>query len=154
MATVPLVGPAMQIFQFIFLKAKGWETDSAPTGIQLTGLATRAAKTPDKEGKKLSLLVYPEGTLVSKLTRPGSKRFADRKGIVRRFGRTFDAGLMSDCATAGFAEFTAATIDGNLILPSNARFEDSRLWVLRYHDRIPWSTTTRVRFFPHPLRRC
>lgn len=81
--TVPVVGPAMQIFNFIFLKAKGWELDSTPTGIQLDGLAKRAMKTTDEERKKLSLLVYPEGTLVSKLTRPGSLRFAERKGIVR-----------------------------------------------------------------------
>lgn len=81
--TVPLVGPAMQIFNFIFLKAKGWEIDSTPTGIQISGLARRAIKTGDEERKKLSLLVYPEGTLVSKLTRPGSLRFAEKKGIVR-----------------------------------------------------------------------
>ena len=75
----------MQIFNFIFLKAKGWEKDLAPTGEQIIGLANRAVGSVDKETRKLSLLVYPEGTLVSKLTRPGSLKFAEKKGIVRAF---------------------------------------------------------------------
>lgn len=32
----------------------------------------------------LTLILYPEGTLVSKDTRPISKKYADKLGIVRR----------------------------------------------------------------------
>lgn len=70
----------MKLWDFVFL-ASSWETDRGPTGKNLRTLGTRASKYK----KSLALLVFPEGTLVSKLTRPGSARFAERIGEVRSF---------------------------------------------------------------------
>ncbi|KAL8292812.1 hypothetical protein RQP46_000506 [Phenoliferia psychrophenolica] len=73
---VPIGGPAMRLWKFIFLSGS-WESDQAKTGDTLTTLGRRATK----HDKSLSLLLYPEGTLVSVLTRPKSKKFAEKLGI-------------------------------------------------------------------------
>jgi 1-acyl-sn-glycerol-3-phosphate acyltransferase len=68
----------MQIFKFIFL-ARSWASDRVELASHLSALGQRA----EREDKPLTLFLYPEGTLVSKDTRPISKRFADKMGIVR-----------------------------------------------------------------------
>lgn len=68
----------MQFFKFIFL-ARSWASDRQQLAISLASLGKEA----EREGKPLCFMVYPEGTLVSKDTRPQSKKFADKMGIVR-----------------------------------------------------------------------
>lgn len=68
----------MQFFNFIFL-ARSWETDRLCLSEELSKLGHRA----EEEDIPLMFLLYPEGTLVSKDTRPISKKFADKMGIVR-----------------------------------------------------------------------
>ncbi len=68
----------MQIWDFIFL-ARDWTTDRVPLGKQLARLGEQT----QQEGDPLALILYPEGTLVSKDTRPLSKKYADKMGIVR-----------------------------------------------------------------------
>jgi 1-acyl-sn-glycerol-3-phosphate acyltransferase len=67
----------MQFFRFIFL-ARSWAKDRALLGEHIVDVAehAKAAKS------KLSLVIFPEGTLVSKDTRPLSKKYADKCGIV------------------------------------------------------------------------
>ncbi len=68
----------MQFFKFIFL-ARSWASDRQQLASALASLGREA----EREGKPLCFLVYPEGTLVSPDTRPKSKKFADKMGIVR-----------------------------------------------------------------------
>lgn len=69
---------AMQFFNFIFL-ARSWASDRIELATHLSKLGQQA----ETEDKPLTLIIYPEGTLVSKDTRPISKKFADKMGIVR-----------------------------------------------------------------------
>lgn len=81
---VPIVGWGMQFYRFIFL-ARNWASDQAPLAKHLSVMASadpktgRSAKT--STAKKLLLLIFPEGTLVSRQTRPISAKFADKTGI-------------------------------------------------------------------------
>lgn len=63
----------MQFFQYIFLK-RNWATDKGPFSKTLSTLAT--SKEP------LWLLIFPEGTVVSDVTRITSKKYADKVGLV------------------------------------------------------------------------
>jgi 1-acyl-sn-glycerol-3-phosphate acyltransferase len=67
----------MQIYKFIFL-ARSWASDRVELSSRLSALGQQA----QQEDKPLTLLLYPEGTLISQNTRPISKKFADRMGIV------------------------------------------------------------------------
>ncbi|KAJ3750149.1 acyltransferase-domain-containing protein [Lentinula detonsa] len=73
---VPIVGWGMQFFDFIFL-ARSWASDrrQLATHLSLLGKYTESNQIP------LGFLLYPEGTLVSRDTRPISRRFADKMGI-------------------------------------------------------------------------
>ena len=68
----------MQFFNFIFL-ARSWASDRLQLSRSLSWLAHRA----EKEESPLTFMLYPEGTLVSPNTRPVSKKYADKMGIVR-----------------------------------------------------------------------
>ena len=68
----------MQFYKFIFLK-RSWATDR----IHLTNSLSWLAQHAEKRETPLTLILYPEGTLVSKDTRPVSKKYADKMGIVR-----------------------------------------------------------------------
>lgn len=67
----------MQFFNFIFL-ARSWASDRVHLASHLSALGFDA----EKEDKPLCFVLYPEGTLVSKDTRPISKKFAEKMGIV------------------------------------------------------------------------
>jgi len=67
----------MQFFNFIFL-ARSWASDRVQLATSLSNLG-RAA---EREDNPFVFLLYPEGTLVSKDTRPISRKFADKMGIV------------------------------------------------------------------------
>ncbi|KAL1952116.1 hypothetical protein VTO73DRAFT_1265 [Trametes versicolor] len=73
---VPVLGWGMQFFNFIFL-ARSWASDRLQLTQSLSWLAQRA----EKEDSPLTFILYPEGTLVSKDTRPISKKYADKLGI-------------------------------------------------------------------------
>ncbi|KAF8973757.1 acyltransferase-domain-containing protein [Flammula alnicola] len=73
---VPIVGWGMQFFKFIFL-ARSWASDRQQLAVDLASLGREA----EREGKPLCFILYPEGTLVSKNTRPRSKKYADKMGI-------------------------------------------------------------------------
>ncbi|CAG8484150.1 7683_t:CDS:2 [Funneliformis mosseae] len=62
----------MRFFQFIFLK-RNWTVDKGPLSKTLSSLS--ASKEP------LWLLIFPEGTVVSDVTRIASKKFADKVGL-------------------------------------------------------------------------
>ncbi|PKY48579.1 acyltransferase [Rhizophagus irregularis] len=70
---LPIFGWGMQFFQYIFLK-RNWATDKGPFSKTLSTLAT--SKEP------LWLLIFPEGTVVSDVTRITSKKYADKVGLV------------------------------------------------------------------------
>ncbi|KIM84607.1 hypothetical protein PILCRDRAFT_780251 [Piloderma croceum F 1598] len=73
---IPIIGWAMQISKFIFL-APSRASDRVELVSQLSALGQQA----ERQNKPFTLFLYPEGTLVSKLTRPISKKFADKMGI-------------------------------------------------------------------------
>jgi hypothetical protein len=67
----------MQFFNFIFL-ARSWASDRIYLVKQLALLGQRA----QLRDTPLTFILYPEGTLVSQDTRPISKKYADKLGIV------------------------------------------------------------------------
>jgi len=73
---VPILGPAMQIYRFIFL-ARSWAHDKLQLARQLSKLGMKA----QEEDKPFIFLLFPEGTLVSRDTRPISNRYAEKMGI-------------------------------------------------------------------------
>lgn len=73
---VPIVGWAMQIFNFIFLE-RSWAHDRVHFSQKLAEIGKRAEHTD----QPLALFLFPEGTLVSKATRPPSKKYAMKLGI-------------------------------------------------------------------------
>ncbi|KAG8903315.1 hypothetical protein FRB99_003447 [Tulasnella sp. 403] len=73
---LPIIGWGMQFFDFIFL-ARSWSADRLPLGNHLKRIGTLTQANQDP----LTLLIFPEGTLVSNDTRPLSKKYADKMGI-------------------------------------------------------------------------
>ncbi|KAL4068237.1 acyltransferase-domain-containing protein [Scleroderma yunnanense] len=73
---VPILGPGMQMFRFIFL-ARSWSLDQA----QLEKKLSKLGKKAEKEDNPFALILFPEGTLVSRDTRPISRRYAEKLGI-------------------------------------------------------------------------
>ncbi|KAF8349893.1 acyltransferase-domain-containing protein [Amanita rubescens] len=73
---VPIMGWGMQFFDFIFL-ARSWASDKHTLASRLAVLGAAA----ERKDSPLCYILYPEGTLVSKDTRPISKKFADKIGI-------------------------------------------------------------------------
>ncbi|KAJ3551374.1 hypothetical protein NM688_g4742 [Phlebia brevispora] len=73
---VPIIGWGMQFFNFIFL-ARSWASDRVHLAKSLSWLGNRA----EKRDIPLTFILYPEGTLVSKDTRPVSKKYAEKLGI-------------------------------------------------------------------------
>jgi len=73
---VPVLGWGMQFFDFIFL-ARSWASDRHYLASRLANIArhTQSGNYP------LAFMFFPEGTLVSKDTRPLSKQYADKMGI-------------------------------------------------------------------------
>lgn len=69
----------MQIYRFIFL-ARSWASDKLQLARQLSKLGEKA----QEEHKPFTFILFPEGTLVSKDTRPISRKYAEKMGIVRR----------------------------------------------------------------------
>ena len=67
----------MQFYNFIFL-ARSWASDRLHLAKSLSWLGQRA----ENHDIPLTFILYPEGTLVSKDTRPLSKKYADKMGIV------------------------------------------------------------------------
>ncbi|KAL0950932.1 hypothetical protein HGRIS_007688 [Hohenbuehelia grisea] len=74
---LPVVGWGMQFFRFIFL-ARSWASDRLQLATKLSELGREA----QQEDKPFWFLLYPEGTVVSVNTRPVSKKFADKQGIL------------------------------------------------------------------------
>ncbi|EJC98701.1 acyltransferase-domain-containing protein [Fomitiporia mediterranea MF3/22] len=73
---VPVLGWGMQIFRFIFL-ARSWASDKHYLVSRLAKLGRKA----QLEDTPLAIIIYPEGTVPSKNTRPISKKYADKMGI-------------------------------------------------------------------------
>ncbi|KAG8938178.1 hypothetical protein FRC03_007541, partial [Tulasnella sp. 419] len=73
---IPVMGWGMQFFRFIFL-ARSWTSDKIALGKHLT----RAGKEAQKHNKPFTMMIFPEGTLVSPDTRPLSKKYADKMGF-------------------------------------------------------------------------
>jgi len=66
----------MQFYRFLFL-ARSWSEDKIYLGKHLISIAKRA----QSAGQAFALMIFPEGTLVSRDTRPLSKKYADKIGI-------------------------------------------------------------------------
>lgn len=69
----------MQMYRFIFL-ARSWASDKFQLARQLSKLGDKA----QHQDKPFTLILFPEGTLVSKDTRPISSKYAEKMGVVRQ----------------------------------------------------------------------
>ena len=96
----------MQFFKFIFL-ARSWASDRQQLAISLASLGKEA----EREGKPLCFMVYPEGTLISKDTRPQSKKFADKMGIVRQLLPNLFFKSVDEAITGRYDSFALAKIN-------------------------------------------
>lgn len=83
---VPLIGPAMQFYRFIFM-ARKWATDQERLRYRLqklnsqhTGPLSNSSQ-PNQQLDPMWLLIFPEGTNLSGNTRKQSQKFADKSGI-------------------------------------------------------------------------
>jgi 1-acyl-sn-glycerol-3-phosphate acyltransferase len=74
----------MQFYNFIFL-ARSWASDRLYLANRLARLGQRA----QEQEIPLTFILYPEGTLISPGTRPVSKKFAEKLGIVSVFPGKF-----------------------------------------------------------------
>jgi len=68
----------MQIYRFVFL-ARSWASDR----LQLSSKLAKLGRKAEQEDKPFTFILFPEGTLVSKNTRPISRKYADKLGVVR-----------------------------------------------------------------------
>jgi len=73
-----MTAKAMQMFRFIFL-ARSWASDR----LQLSSKLAKLGRKAEKEDKPFTFILFPEGTLVSKDTRPISRKYAAKLGVVR-----------------------------------------------------------------------
>ena len=101
----------MQFYNFIFL-ARSWASDRLQLSAGLSWLARRA----EKENSPFTFILYPEGTLVSKDTRPISKKYADKLGIVRDAFPVLYAWLPFSLP-ARHGEHSSAAFDWSALLP-------------------------------------
>ena len=79
---IPIIGPAMMIFGFIFMSRK-WAYDKDRIKYRLQKLTARH-KGPLSGSQDLDpmwFLIFPEGTNVSSNTRKGSAKWAEKQGI-------------------------------------------------------------------------
>ena len=77
----------MQMYRFIFL-ARSWSSDK----FQLARRLSKLGKKAQEEDKPFTLILFPEGTLVSKDTRPVSSKYAEKMGVVRQGSPYFSWG--------------------------------------------------------------
>ena len=129
----------MQFFNFIFL-ARSWASDRLELSRSLSWLARRA----EKEDSPLTFILYPEGTLVSKDTRPVSKKYADKLGIVCRAPRFPIDSCIDASAAARHDAHPAAPFDGPALLAALARAPHTEPAAARHHRGLPRSAPPRV----------
>lgn len=123
----------MQFFNFIFL-ARSWASDRHYLVKELATIGRRAEQTDIP----LTFILYPEGTLVSKDTRPISKKYADKMGIVS--GATlYSLVLANGRCTAGHGTHTPSEIDWPALQPQGTVTADTEFAAHRHHCRIPRS---------------
>ncbi|KAI7280781.1 acyltransferase-domain-containing protein [Hortaea werneckii] len=82
---VPLIGPAMMFYGFIFM-ARKWAKDQERMRYRIQKLSTQhSGPMSGKEGGStldpMWLLIFPEGTNISGNTRQGSRKFSGKSGI-------------------------------------------------------------------------
>ena len=115
----------MQFYDFIFL-ARSWASDRVHLAKSLSQLGKRA----EKKDIPLTFILYPEGTLVSRDTRPLSKKYADKMGIVRAYSfaksRPTDRLPAGRHATHAIAAFYWATLLSSSIGLSYTEPKDDR----------------------------
>jgi lysocardiolipin and lysophospholipid acyltransferase len=78
---VPILGPAMQFYSFVFMSRK-WEADK-PRLQHRMSILKREQSAPDgkKQMDPMWLLIFPEGTNLSANTRKKSSSWADKQGV-------------------------------------------------------------------------
>ncbi|KAM0786828.1 hypothetical protein ACM66B_002257 [Microbotryomycetes sp. NB124-2] len=75
---VPVIGWGAKLYGFIFLD-RSWEKDRIVFAKQLQHISDGVSRSHASE--KMTLLIFPEGTIVTGNTRPKSRAFADKTGI-------------------------------------------------------------------------
>ena len=124
----------MQFFKFIFL-ARSWASDRIELASHLSALGQHA----EREDKPLTLFLYPEGTLVSKDTRPISKKFADKLGIVRLHTHStmiLLSDFVFDSFKAGYDEHLTSAFNRTALQSSRPCSSSAYITALRHHNGI------------------
>lgn len=126
----------MQFFNFIFL-ARSWASDRHYLVKELATIGRQA----EQADIPLTFILYPEGTLVSKDTRPISKKYADKIGIVSGATSCFLV-LTHERRpryTARHGTHPPSEIDWPALQPQGLVTADTEFATHRHHCRIPRS---------------
>lgn len=123
----------MQFFNFIFL-ARSWASDRHYLVKELAAIGRRAEQTDIP----LTFILYPEGTLVSKDTRPISKKYADKIGIVSGV-ILYSLVTANGRYTAGHGPHSPSEIDWPALQSQGTVTADTEFAAHRHHCRIPRS---------------
>jgi len=125
----------MQFFNFIFL-ARSWASDRLYLVQQLALLGQRA----QDHDTPLTFILYPEGTLVSRDTRPISKKFADKLGIVS--SRPYLLLFHTDyCPAVRSDTHTPSKVNRAALQPTCFVTLCPQSATARYHRCVPWYVT-------------
>lgn len=82
MKLIPIVGPGMMFFSFVFVSRR-WETDESRIKHRVGRLSGKndSVLRSTQELSPMWLLIFPEGTNLSDNTRMGSQKWAAKVGL-------------------------------------------------------------------------
>ncbi|KAG9314536.1 acyltransferase-domain-containing protein [Chiua virens] len=134
---IPVIGPGMQMYRFIFL-ARSWASDKLHLGRSLLKLGRKA----QEQDKPFTFILFPEGTLVSKDTRPISSKYAEKTGVpdLRNMLLPRSTGLHYSLHSLALRLPTLKLLDITLIYPGiPPRGYGQSYYTLRsiFCDRVP-----------------
>jgi len=127
----------MQAWNFIFL-ARSWAADRMYLVKQLTLLGRKA----EQRNTPFTFLLYPEGTLVSKDTRPLSKKYADKIGIVRLTTPRIDSFFLLTRSAARHDTHTTSPVHRTALQPSCTLSSDTFPTACRRYHGVSWYVLT------------
>lgn len=122
----------MQVYRFIFL-ARSWASDR----LYLIARLSELGRDAQAAHKPLAFIIYPEGTLVSSDTRPVSKKYADKLGIVNGHS-IYQPGhsILTSVTVARHEAYASSAIDWTTLCTSSVSTESAITEIARYHSRL------------------
>lgn len=122
----------MQVYRFIFL-ARSWASDR----LYLIARLSELGRDAQAAHKPLAFIIYPEGTLVSSDTRPVSKKYADKLGIVNGDLIIYlEHSILTSVTVARHEAYASSSINWTTLCTSSASTESTITEITRHHSRL------------------